>query len=184
MSLVSDKKKETTSGSTRRLVKHGAMALTWAALLSAAIGLTDMTPARAGDPITVVVDRAKILRLTEPAGTIVLGNPAIADATMSDDRTLVLTGKNFGTTNLVILDGEGRQIADEVVVVRATTDAVVTVYKGVNRQTLSCTPICQQTASVGDQTEVFTLINSQAQTRNTLSQAQAGGSSGGMPNPQ
>ncbi|MEZ5841263.1 MAG: pilus assembly protein N-terminal domain-containing protein [Hyphomicrobiales bacterium] len=164
-------------------VRRAGAALVALAMAAGTLALMiDVTPARAGDPITVVVDRAKILRLTEPAGTIVLGNPAIADATMPDDRTLVLTGKSYGSTNLVILDGEGRQIADEVILVRAPQDAVVTVYKGVNRETLSCAPVCQQTATVGDKTEVFTLINSQTQTRNTLSQAQAG--TGGMPGPQ
>ena len=138
------------------------------------------TPAHASEPITVVVDRAKILRLTEPAGTIVLGNPAIADATMSDDRTLVLTGKSFGSTNLVILDGAGRQIADETILVRAATDQAVTVYKGVKRETLSCAPVCQQTANVGDGEEVFSRISGQVQARNGLSQGQTdSGAAGG-----
>lgn len=125
------------------------------------------------EAIVVVVDRAKILRLTEPAGTIILGNPAIADATMSDDRTLVLTGKSYGTTNLVILDSNGEQIADETLLVRAPSDGMVVVYRGAQRQTMSCTPNCEKTNTVGDDKEAFEDVNTQVQARNGISQSAA-----------
>ena len=67
------------------------------------------------------MNQAKIVKLRAPADTIVIGNPEIADASVQDASTVVLTGKGFGVTNLVILDEDGSPIIDEqVTVVRQT----------------------------------------------------------------
>ena len=77
-------------------------------------------PAKAGAGIEVTMNQAKIVKLSRAADTIVVGNPAIADAAVQDASTIVLTGKGFGVTNLVVLDPEGNPIVDEqVTVVRA-----------------------------------------------------------------
>ena len=62
---------------------------------------------------------------------------------MQDDTTIVLTGKGFGVTNLVILDAEGNPIVDEQVTVSRQTAASVRIYRRANLQTLSCTPYCE-----------------------------------------
>ena len=61
--------------------------------------------------IHVVLNQAKIVKLSQPAATVIIGNPEIADATVRDSRTLVLTGRGFGQTNLVILDRAGNPIS-------------------------------------------------------------------------
>ncbi len=94
--------------------------------------------------IAVSVNQAKILKLSRPADTIVIGNPAIADASVQDARTIVLTGKGFGQTNLVILDASGAPIVDQQVVVSRDEASTVRVYRRSNVQTLSCTPNCEQ----------------------------------------
>jgi Flp pilus assembly secretin CpaC len=78
----------------------------WLASLAAA------TYAYAGAGIEVTMNQAKIVRLTRPADTIVVGNSAIADAAIQDASTIVLTGKGLGVTNLVVLDAEGSPIVD------------------------------------------------------------------------
>ncbi|MEZ5799399.1 MAG: pilus assembly protein N-terminal domain-containing protein [Nitratireductor sp.] len=60
-----------------------------------------------GEPVTVIVDRAKVFRISRPAATVIIGNPSIADATVEDEKTLVLTGRSFGVTNLIVLDAMG-----------------------------------------------------------------------------
>ncbi|WP_442185946.1 pilus assembly protein N-terminal domain-containing protein, partial [Rhizobium leguminosarum] len=35
------------------------------------------------------------------------------DATVADAKTIVLTGRSFGTTNMVLLDADGNAIIDE-----------------------------------------------------------------------
>ncbi|MCU0832097.1 MAG: pilus assembly protein N-terminal domain-containing protein, partial [Rhizobiaceae bacterium] len=52
--------------------------------------------AAASEGIQVVLNQAKIVKLTKEAQTIVIGNPEIVDATVQDPRTIVLTGKGFG----------------------------------------------------------------------------------------
>lgn len=111
-----------------------------AILLAAAITAN----AVAADPgIRVQMNEAKIVKLARPADTIVVGNPAIADASVQDASTIVLTGKGFGVTNLVVLDNAGNPIVDEQVVVTRQTEGSVRIYRRADVQTLSCTPYCE-----------------------------------------
>lgn len=111
------------------------------AALLLCIGLAAHAAAEAG--IQVQMNEAKIIRLARAADTIIVGNPAIADAAVQDASTIVLTGKGFGVTNIVALDSEGNPIVDEqVVVTRQTTDSV-RIYRRAEVQTLSCTPYCE-----------------------------------------
>lgn len=133
--------------------------LALAAFLAAALA----APA-AADTILVTLDQARIVRLAAPAGTIVIGNPSIADATLQDNQTLVITGRSYGATNLLILDDAGQPIADDQLKVQAPTDTV-TVYRGAQRVSLSCLPTCQPTVVPGDSTDAFTAIQSQSAAR-------------------
>ena len=89
------------------------------------------------------MNQAKIVKLSRPADTIVIGNPAIADASVQDASTIVLTGKGFGVTNLVILDQEGGPIIDEQVTVVRQDASSVRIYRRAEVQTMSCTPYCE-----------------------------------------
>lgn len=110
-----------------------------AALVSALI-----IPAGAGAAgIEVTMNQAKIVKLARAADTIVIGNPAIADASVQDASTVVLTGKGFGVTNLVVLDEMGNPIIDEQVTVTRGTASTVRIYRRAQVQTLSCTPFCE-----------------------------------------
>lgn len=111
-------------------------------LLALAIGLS-MAAAAADTGIQVVMNQAKIVKLARPADTIVIGNPAIADASVQDSSTVVLTGKGFGVTNLVIMDAEGAPIVDEQVYVTRQDSRSVRIYRRAEVQTLSCTPLCE-----------------------------------------
>ena len=55
----------------------------------------------------------------------------------------VLTGKGFGSTNLVVLDSAGAPIVDEQVVVSRDEASTVRIYRRTNMLTLSCTPNCE-----------------------------------------
>lgn len=101
------------------------------------------TAAHALSGIEVVMNQAKIVKLARPADTIVIGNPAIADASVQDATTIVLTGRGFGVTNLVVLDKDGNPIVDEQVTVSRDAASSVRVYRRSAVQTLSCTPYCE-----------------------------------------
>jgi len=100
-------------------------------------------PARAGTGIEVTMNQAKIIKLTRAADTIVVGNPGIADAAVQDASTIVLTGKGFGVTNLVVLDRDGSPIIDEQVTVVRQAASSVRIYRRAQIQTMSCTPYCE-----------------------------------------
>jgi hypothetical protein len=127
----------------------------------------------AKDPISVTIDRAKVMRISAPAATVVIGNPAIADASIQDRRTLVITGKTTGITNLVILDARGELVADEVINVEKPQAGYVTVQRGANRYTYSCTPNCNVAMEPGDAADYFGQANSQMTTRNGFAQQSA-----------
>jgi Flp pilus assembly secretin CpaC len=101
------------------------------------------SPAGADPGIEVEMNQAKIVKLARPADTIVIGNPAIADASVQDASTIVLTGKGFGVTNLVVLGTDGNPIVDEQVTVVRQTASSVRIYRRAQVQTLSCTPYCE-----------------------------------------
>ena len=122
-----------------------------AVLCSVGIVLGGIAPALAASaPVSVKVNMARILRIDAPASTVVIGNPGVADVTIQDPQTLVLTGKSYGQTNLIVLDGNGNPIADTMVQVVQDTADVVTVYMGSSRQSYSCEPVCQSVMMMGD----------------------------------
>ena len=101
-------------------------------------------------PLPVPTSLARILRISAPAATVIIGTPGVADVTIQDPQTLVLTGKSYGETNLIILDSSGNPIADTMIsLIQATPDAI-TMYMGTARTTLSCLPVCQSTVTLGD----------------------------------
>lgn len=102
-----------------------------------------VVPASAGAGIEVTMNQAKIVKLSRAADTIVIGNPAIADAAVQDASTVVLTGKGFGVTNLVVLDSDGSPIIDEQVTVVRQAASSVRIYRRADVQTMSCTPYCE-----------------------------------------
>nr|WP_245428862.1 pilus assembly protein N-terminal domain-containing protein [Phyllobacterium phragmitis] len=106
--------------------------------LSAGLG-----SAMADENIKLVTNQARVLRLARPADTVVIGNPDIADAVVQDSRTVVLTGKGFGVTNIVIMDADGSAIVDDQIVVGRDDSKTTRVYRRANVQMLSCTPFCE-----------------------------------------
>lgn len=122
-------------------------------IMSAALFLPSAS--HAAESISVVVDQAKLIKLPDRVATIVVGNPLIADVVLQPGGTMVVTGKGYGTTNVVALDRAGAVLIDRTVQVEGTTDKLVTVYKGIERESYSCTPICQRRTTLGDSATYF-----------------------------
>jgi Flp pilus assembly secretin CpaC len=125
-----------------------------------------------GELVDVTIDFAKILRLDSAAHTIVIGNPGIADASIQDEQTVVLTGKSAGTTNMIIMDEDGKELANAVVRVSSDIQQLTTIFYGSQRQTYSCSPTCERVISVGDAQTSFDTATQQIQTRQQFSTGQ------------
>lgn len=117
-----------------------------AKLATAAIVMMSMAaPALAEEPLMrVYMDHARVLKLDRPVSKVIIGNADVADATVADAQTIVLTGRNFGTTNLVLLDADGNAIVDERILVSIDEGNTVRVFRQTDRSVLSCTPNCEE----------------------------------------
>ncbi len=83
----------------------------WTMVAAVALGI----PAAQADTITVSVDQAQIMKLPDKVATIVIGNPLIADAALQSGGMLVVTGKGYGSTNMLALDRAGNVVMDKTV---------------------------------------------------------------------
>jgi len=124
-------------------------------------------------PIKVEMDHAKVLRIDGTAHTVILGNPAIADAVVHNQNTLIITGRAFGSTNLVVLDRDSNPIADEVLVVTQSTATVVQIHRRGERFSHRCSPRCDSDMVPGDNKEFFEKNLKSAQARQELSKSNA-----------
>ena len=127
--------------------KHLAITLALGLLGSAVAPLASLA---ADAPINVNVNMARILRINVSAATVIVGNPGIADVLIQDPQTLVLTGKSYGQTNLIVLDSAGTPIADTIIEVVQMQAGTLTVFQGQARTSLACAPVCQNTITMGD----------------------------------
>jgi hypothetical protein len=111
-------------------------------------------PAPAQD-IKVGIDEAHLLRLDSPGSEIIMGNPSIADVAVQSGRLLVLTGKSFGVTNLIVLDQEGREILSRKVTVGFDPTRIVTLTKRSAQMSYTCAPECKPVLMPGDHIDHF-----------------------------
>ena len=149
---------------TRSLLAGGAALIGLAAIMLPQAGAL----AVGDDAVTVTVDRAKLIRLPERTQTVIVGNPLIADVTLQKNGILVVTGKSYGVTNLIALDNAGAMLAESLIRVQAPSESLVTVQRGLERESYSCTPSCQPSILLGDANKYFGETSGQAGQRNTL----------------
>ena len=128
--------------------------------LSAGIAALISTAAHAGH-ITVEAGKAKAIKLNTNAESVIIGNPNIADVAVHDDKLLFVTGKSFGTTNLMIFDSNGNTIHSSDVVVTANTATWVSVKRAGSNFTYDCSPSCRPTLSAGDDAEHYENVGEQ-----------------------
>ncbi|HYD28562.1 pilus assembly protein N-terminal domain-containing protein [Brevundimonas sp.] len=93
--------------------------------------------------ISVEIDQARRVQLSGPAGSVIVGNPEIADVTVVDANTLYITGKGYGVTEVVAVDQIGRTVFQSQVVVTAGDGAGrVRVWRGAQSTEMACAASC------------------------------------------
>jgi Flp pilus assembly secretin CpaC len=107
------------------------------------------------DAIAVNVDQAKLVKIPGRVSTIVVGNPLIADVALQNGGIVVVTGKGYGATNFIAMDRAGEILMDRVIQVEGPTDQLVTIYRGIERESYSCMPVCQRRVTLGDGESYF-----------------------------
>ena len=100
----------------------------------------------AHDPMFVEQGGAKMLKLNVPATDVIIADPSVVDVSVQTQNQLVLIGKKYGTTQLIILSGDAVVIDTEVVVSTANQDSSVSVFSGgragVQERSFSCYKRC------------------------------------------
>ena len=158
----------------------GRAAVTMALALSTFM-IAAPASSRAADDLIVKYDQSELVPLPKPAAQIIVGNPAIADITVKSDRMLVVTGKTFGITNVIVLDSQDRVIVSQRVLVRRDEASVVNLQRGTSRQSYNCTPECNPSMTVGDDNVFFNTISSNSQNTVGMSERAAENGPGQMP---
>lgn len=145
------------------------------AVAGAAVLLGPAWPASASQDLVIRSDHSKLISLPRRPATVIVGNPSIADVTLDGDR-LLLHGRGFGSTNVTILDEDGRPIEDYEVYVSLDEAYGATVFKNGARHSYSCAGDCQPVLTVGDQQKpYYENLADQMKTKARISRDQVGG---------
>ncbi|MEZ5953340.1 MAG: pilus assembly protein N-terminal domain-containing protein [Hyphomonas sp.] len=137
----------------------------------ALMGLSAVLPAMAG-PLTVEANKTVPVKLKGAAASVVLGNRNIADVAVHNDHLIFVTGKTFGTTNLMVFDRAGNQIYSSDVVVTVNSSNLVTVNRSGSNFTYDCAPNCRSVLSNGDDMEYFDSLMKQQRDTQSLTEGE------------
>ena len=152
--------------------------------LVASVAIT--SPAQAGNydgAYTVEINKTEIVRLSEPASAIIVGNPQIADVSVHSSDTVFVVGRGYGQTNLIVMNASGQTIMNaDIQVTGSTVPGNVRLYSGNKRQTFNCAPYCQPSPILGDDSKFIgqntadapSIQNSTISGRSTVSQNMVG----------
>lgn len=93
-------------------------------------------------PLTVSTGQAARLSLSAPVRDLVVGDPAVADVSLVNDRTLVILAKKVGSTSILAFDARGNALADRQIVVSDVPAGGVVVQRGGASATYACGASC------------------------------------------
>ena len=104
------------------------------------------------EDLIVKYDQSQLLRLPRPAAEIIIGNPAIADISVQAGNLLVVTGKTFGITNMIVPRRRAATSSRTSASWCKRDEAkVVNLQRGTQRQSYNCTPQCNPSITIGDE---------------------------------
>ncbi|HRO03611.1 MAG TPA: pilus assembly protein N-terminal domain-containing protein [Terricaulis sp.] len=144
----------------RAWMQKAAKLIVAAAAVSAALA----SPASARD-IRVALDQAFPIRLSEAAEGVAIGNPSIAGVSVQNERFLFVTGRSYGSTNLVVIGQGGRVLySGRIQVIPDETDVVVVTRAGETSR-LECAPVCRPRPDIGDSAATSATLQGQIASR-------------------
>jgi Flp pilus assembly secretin CpaC len=147
-----------------------------ASIAAAAIAAVLAPHAVMAAEFTVPMDQGRVITFSHSVATVFVGNPLIADVTVIDENRVFITGRNFGSTNIITLDDNGDQLSNDRVNVQTRLGGTVTLFQGTSQTTLACAGGRCQTAPVpSDNDIIYDAVNGQINDRNTALLGAAGG---------
>lgn len=140
--------------------------------MSVGLWLGMLHPADAAEKLVLTADQSQIIQLPSDPGTVVVGNPSIADATL-EGRSIFLHARGPGLTNILVLDAAGKAMVDyQVHVAYADSDSIAK-FTPAGRFTYTCPTDCEPTLRVGDNDQFFKGFIDQLNSKTALATSQA-----------
>ena len=110
-----------------------------------AVGALIAAPAPAlAESFSVPLSETRPLTLGGSATDVLIGDAAIADVTVVDHHHLLIHGKAFGRTNLVVMDAGGRTVFSGPIVVSTGDEDHVSLFRGVAQSEYTCAARCEK----------------------------------------
>jgi len=114
-----------------------------AVLVAAAVVFSPAVGTAQSGSLNVEIDQTQRVQLRGPAGSVIIGNPEIADVTVVDANTLYITGKGNGVTEIVAVDTIGRTVfQSQIVVTDGAGAGRVRVWRGGQATEMACAASC------------------------------------------
>lgn len=110
---------------------------------------TTAVPAMATN-LTVEQNSAGVVHIEGTVASVVVGNPMIADVTLLENGLMVVHGRLFGSTNVLVFDSAGQSLENLTVTVRPPLQNRVSLLRGTSQYTLVCANNCVNTYQPGD----------------------------------
>lgn len=82
------------------------------------------------------------LPVAGPASSVVLGSPSVVDVSVVDSRTVFVSGRTLGSTDVTVIDPLGRIVYRGDIVVAGASGSSVRVFRGAAMTDVACTPYC------------------------------------------
>jgi len=135
------------------------------------------------DGVTVGIDTSTPVHLSREATSVFVGNPAIADVYIQSNKLIFLSGRSFGTTNLIALDSQGQTIMNVAVTVTGARGETVTLQRGPGgRISYACAGRCEPTPMPGDDPDIVkSLMDISLSKTNTADSVATSSGKGGAP---
>ncbi|MDX2233919.1 MAG: pilus assembly protein N-terminal domain-containing protein [Hyphomonadaceae bacterium] len=141
------------------MMMRGLATVLAAVVVSGALAFGAMAgEARAGE-VQVALDQSRSIALPASASGVVIGNPTVAGVSVQNDRLLFVTGRSYGSTNLIVVGRNGRPIFETRVTVIPDESNVVMVTRGAYTQRFDCSPLCRRRPDLSDDPESFSQAN-------------------------
>jgi Flp pilus assembly secretin CpaC len=114
-----------------------------AALAASVLALTAAGSALAQSAaMNLAVDTSQRVSVRGAISSVIVANPQIADATVVDANTLFVTGKGYGSTQITAVDGIGRILFQNQIVVTGGQAGAVRVWRGAQVTEMACAASC------------------------------------------
>ena len=98
---------------------------------------------------TVVhINQSRRILLRGAAASVIVSDPSVADVTMIDAHSVILQGKGYGQTDVLVVDHAGRTLLDDRVLVTAPDSGMVTLHRGPAAVDYTCAARCQPMPAV------------------------------------